>query len=157
MDCIVHGVTKSQTWLSDFFFLFRFNSHLPQINNSSSSKKCLLCLFDPKAQNWQYIWVCVCVHAQLCLTLCDPVDCSPPGSSVCGISQVRILNWVAISSSRGSSWPRDRVSISCIRQMDALPLAPPGKPNVYLVLPIIFWCGCYCYSHSTEEETADRG
>ena len=45
-----------------------------------------------------------CVCAQSCPTLCDPVDCSPPGSSVHGISQARILEWVAISSSRGSSF-----------------------------------------------------
>ena len=47
-----------------------------------------------------------------CVWLCDPVDCSPPGSSVHGISQARILEWVAISSSRGSSWPRVQTSIS---------------------------------------------
>ena len=41
--------------------------------------------------------------AQSCLTLCDPVDCSPPGSSIHGILQARILEWVAISFSRGSS------------------------------------------------------
>ena len=45
--------------------------------------------------------------AQSCLTLCDPMDCSPPGSSVHGILQARILEWVAISFSRGSSQPRD--------------------------------------------------
>ena len=45
--------------------------------------------------------------AQLCLTLCDPVDCSLPGSCVHRISQARILEWVAISFSRGSSQPRD--------------------------------------------------
>ena len=45
--------------------------------------------------------------APLCLTLCDPVDCSPPSSSVHGISQARILEWVAISFSRGSYRPRD--------------------------------------------------
>ena len=44
---------------------------------------------------------------QSCLTLCDPVDCSPPGSSVHGILQARILEWVAISFSRISSRPRD--------------------------------------------------
>ena len=44
---------------------------------------------------------------QLCLTLCNPMDCSPPGSSVHGILQARILEWVAISFSRGSSRPRD--------------------------------------------------
>ena len=44
---------------------------------------------------------------QLCLALCGPTDCSPPGSSVSGISPARILKWVAISSFRGSSPPRD--------------------------------------------------
>ena len=52
--------------------------------------------------------------AQLCLTLCDPMDWSPPGSSVHGILQARILEWVAISFSRGSSWPRDRTQVSRI-------------------------------------------
>ena len=57
------------------------------------------------------------LSAQLCLTLCDPMDCSPPDSSVPGISQVRILAWVAISSSRGVSRPRNWTCIfhvSCI-------------------------------------------
>jgi len=45
--------------------------------------------------------------AELCLTLCNPVDCSVPGSSVHGILQARILEWVAIAFSRGSSRPRD--------------------------------------------------
>ena len=48
-----------------------------------------------------------CSVAQLCLALCSPFDCSPPGSSVHGIFQWRILEWVAISSSRGLSQPRD--------------------------------------------------
>ena len=50
---------------------------------------------------------------QLFLTLCNPVDCSPPGFSVHGILQARILEWIAISSSRGSSWPRDEIRVSC--------------------------------------------
>ena len=57
----------------------------------------------------------VCMHAKLlqsCLTLCDTMDCSPPGSSVLRIFQVRILEWVAMPSSRGSSWPRNRTCIS---------------------------------------------
>ena len=57
------------------------------------------------------------VHAkslQSCLTLCDPMDCSPPGSSVHGILQTRILEWVAMPSSRGSSQPRDRTHVSYI-------------------------------------------
>ena len=52
--------------------------------------------------------------AQLCPTLCDPVDCSLPGSSIHGILQARILEWAAISLSRGSSRPRDRTRVSRI-------------------------------------------
>ena len=55
-----------------------------------------------------------CEVAQSCPTLCDPMDCSPPGSCVHGILQARILEWVAISFSRRSSWPRDWTQVSCI-------------------------------------------
>ena len=51
---------------------------------------------------------------QLCLTLRDPMDCSLPGSSIHGIFQARVLEWVAISFSRGSSQPRDRTQVSLI-------------------------------------------
>ena len=51
--------------------------------------------------------------SQSCPTLCDPVDCSPPGSSVHEIFQARILEWVAISFSKGSSQSRDRTRVSC--------------------------------------------
>ena len=60
-----------------------------------------------------YVYVVLCAKLlQSCLTLYDPMDCSPPGSSVHGISQARILEWVAMSSSRGSSQPRDQTCIS---------------------------------------------
>ena len=52
--------------------------------------------------------------AQSCLTLCDTMDCSPPGSSVHGILQARIKDWVAILFSRGCSWPKDWTWVSCI-------------------------------------------
>ena len=55
--------------------------------------------------------VCVCSVAQLCPALCDPMDCSPPGSSVHGILQARIQEWAAMPSSRGSSQPRKRTSV----------------------------------------------
>ena len=63
--------------------------------------------------------VCVCVLvAQLCLMICDLMDCSPPGSSVHGILQARILEWVAIPFSRRSSpstpRPRDQTWVSCV-------------------------------------------
>ena len=58
------------------------------------------------AQFWGRIMI-VCLVSQSCPTLCDPLDCSLPGSSVHGIFQARILRWVAISPSRGSSSPRN--------------------------------------------------
>ena len=61
-----------------------------------------------------YLLVDVCAVIQSCLTLCNPMDCSPPGSSVHGISQARILEQVAVSSSRGSFWPRDWTHVSCV-------------------------------------------
>ena len=60
-------------------------------------------------------WGCVCVLvAQSCPTHCHSMDCSPPGSFVHGIFQARILEWVAISFSRGSSQLRDQTWVSCI-------------------------------------------
>ena len=55
-----------------------------------------------------------CLAAKSCLTLCEPMNCSLPGSSVHGISHVRILEWVAISFFRGSSQPRSQTHISCL-------------------------------------------
>ena len=60
------------------------------------------------------VCVCVCVCAQSCPTLCNTLDCSPPGSSVHGFLQARILEWVAISPSRGSSQLRDRTWVSYV-------------------------------------------
>ena len=85
--------------------------------------------------------VCCRSVAQSCLTLCNPMDCSPPGSSVHGVSQERMLEWVAISSSRVSSWPRDRTHISFIEssllhwQVDSLPLSHQGRPSKCLLEP----------------------
>ena len=66
----------------------------------------------------------VCVHAHLCLTLCDPMGCSPPVSSVCGIFQARILEWAAISICRGSSWPgiepASLVSPACVSYVSCI-------------------------------------
>ena len=73
------------------------------------------------------VCVCVCVLvAQSCPTLCDPMGCSPPSSSAHGILQARILEWVAISSSRGSSRPRDGTQVSCIAG-EFFTTEPPGK------------------------------
>ena len=66
---------------------------------------------------------------QLGPTLCDLMDCSLPGSSVHGILQARILEWVAVPSSRGSSPPRDQTLCLLHLQAGSLPLAPRGKPH----------------------------
>ena len=69
-----------------------------------------------------------------CLILCDPVDCSPPGSSDHGILQARILEWVAMPSSGGSSQPRIWNGISCVPVFQAysLPLSRGGSPFPYI-------------------------
>ena len=62
---------------------------------------------------WRGSWWNVHV-SHLCPTLCDPLDCSPPGTSIHEIFQERALEWVSISSSRGSSWPKDQTHVSCV-------------------------------------------
>ena len=84
--------------------------------------------------------------AQLCPTLCNPMDCSPPGSSVHGISQARIQEWVAIPSSRRSSRPRDQTCVSYFSlhllqwQAGSLPLSHLGSPKVQLFTPHVLRC-----------------
>ena len=86
----------------------------------------ILCKWECKMA--QALWKCLAVFnkqhviamkvkvlvTQLCLPLCEPMNCSPPGSSAHGILQGRILEWVVIPSSTGSSRPRDRTWVSCI-------------------------------------------
>ena len=84
VDRIVQEVAKSWTRLSDFL-------------SSLCDTNC-----------------CCCLVAKSCPTLCNPMDYSLPGSSVHGISQARILEWVAVSYSKGSSQSRDQTHISCI-------------------------------------------
>ena len=62
-----------------------------------------------------YIAAAAAKSLQLCLTLCDPIDGSPPGSPIPRILQARILEWVTISFSRGSSRPRDQIDIAAIK------------------------------------------
>ena len=97
--------------------------------------------------------MCICcLVAKSCLTFLWPMDCSLPGSSVHGISQARILEWVAISFSRGSSWSRDQIWVYCLAG-GFFTIEPTGKPstscsgwsncyflNIFWVFP--FWCLC---------------
>ena len=65
-------------------------------------------------------------HVQL---FCDPMDCTPPSSSVHGLSQARILEWVATSFCRRSAWPRDHTHVFCIAG-GFFTTEPPGKPTI---------------------------
>ena len=87
------------------------------------------------SRNWHntvnQLYVVKVLVTQSCLTLCDPIYCSPPGFSVHGILQARLLEWVAISFSRGSSWPFSRAWVSCIavnnRAWQPTPAFLPGE------------------------------
>ena len=77
------------------------------------------------------LYGCMCAESLSRVLLCNPMDCSPPGPSVHGISQARILEWVAICSSRGSSRPKGGIPVSCISlhwQADSLPPIHLGSP-----------------------------
>ena len=82
------------------FSVMVFSGYMPAIVT------CHLKGFSSKIFNYVTCSVCVCLVAQLCPPLCNPLDCSLPGSSVHGIVPARILEWVSISSSRGSSRSR---------------------------------------------------
>ena len=77
--------------------------------------------------------MCCALSLQLCLTLCDPLDHRLPGFCVHGMFQARTLEWVAISSFRGSSQPRDETCVSCISCTAGrfFTTEPPGKPIIY--------------------------
>ena len=101
-----------------FWRLYRFNYHI-QDCYPSWINFCKYCevgikihfLFHMETQLFPYGWW----FSRLVVSYsCDPIDCSPPASSVHGILQTRILEWVAISFSRGSSQPRDKTWVSCI-------------------------------------------
>ena len=77
--------------------------------------------------------------AQSCQTLCNPMDCSLSGSSVYGIFQARVLEWIAISFSRGSSQPRNRIWFPAF-QADALASEPPGNASFILRTLLMHYC-----------------
>ena len=96
-----------------------------------------------------------CALAQSCLTLCDPMDCSPPGSSVYGVFQATVLEWGAISSSRGSSWPRDPTHISCGSCIDRRFLSPLSHlRSPYTIGALVSKRGSLQLWRSMEEEGA---
>ena len=107
---------KNWLWLDDSLFGFSQSSfrkaHVWSLFHWSDV---LRLIKASERKNCVCVCVCVCVKvAQSCLTPCDPMDCSLPGSSVPGILQARILEGIAILFSRGSSWPKNWTRVSCI-------------------------------------------
>ena len=128
MGCVVHGVAKSQTWLSDFHSHSRSEIIIEDWKRSQFNKHLI---------EYLHVCVCVCVYSvvQSCLTLCDPMHYSPPGSPVHGILQARILGWVAISSSRRSFPLRDWTCIFCTgRKILYYWATESGKPKWILTM-----------------------
>ena len=102
------------------------------VKNKFIFKKIFLNTEFHKPSKWLYMYIMCMLVVQLCLTLCDPMDCNPPVSSLHGMLQARILERVAIPFSRGSSWPRDWTWVSCITGR-FFTTRPPEKPL------LVFW------------------
>ena len=112
------GSALSRTWLG---------GRLPWLSSGWGSElpvqgaqiRSLVWEVDPTCSNKdrrsRMLQLCVCAQSlQSCPTLCDPMTCTPPDFSVCGILLARILAWVAMPSFRGFSQPRDQTHISCV-------------------------------------------
>ena len=113
--CISHFVYPFICWYSHQFFLLFDNF----------KKKC--CFWTLMCKYLFELLLFSCVRL-----FCDPIDCSPPGSSTHGISLARILEWVGISFSRGYSWPKDWSRVSCISREIPYHWATWETPSVWV-------------------------
>ena len=126
------GFSKKEYWSG---FLFPSSGHLPDpgIKLMSPASPALAGRFLPLT--WKSSEI-----AQSCSTLCDPMDCSQPGSSVRGIFQARRVEWVSISSSRGSFWSKDQTRVSCVSYIAggffAWAVGEPQGIDIYILLYI---------------------
>ena len=118
----------SITVIDSFWFLFYFFCFFFELGCNCLTMLCQFTLYRKVNQSYVH----TCVHAQLrqsCPTLCNPMDSSPPDSSVHGILQARIPEWVAMPSSRGFSQPRDGTSISQVSCTGMRVLYHLGSPQ----------------------------
>ena len=114
INCKIHEIWKIRLQIKSFYYfhnLFALKSWAGSLNLNVCIIKWGL-YFSHIAVKNKKSNICEVLAAQSCLTFCHPMDCSFPGSSVHGIFQVRTLERVVISYSRGSFWPRDRTRIS---------------------------------------------
>ena len=126
----VHSIAENQAWLKQLSTSRQEISWNLRVADSQH-RWVTLDVQQGSLGGFWYSSLLLSAQALLSHRLCDPMDCSPPGSSVHGILQARILEWVAIPSSRGSSWPRDQTHISwlsCIAGGFST-TEPPGKPQ----------------------------
>ena len=122
------------SWLPTQILLF----YQGRVQTTSPGDSDIVCIFF-----WTH-YACVLV-SQSCLTLCDPMDCSPPGSSDHGILQVRTLEWIVIPFSRGSFQPRDQTLVSCISGRFFTILQGTYHTYIYIYIYIymyIYVCMC---------------
>ena len=133
---------RCEVWLCEKRWCLKIWGHnLKPVKREKGRKKWLCLVWKPKLQMslcllwWRCVWYC-CFITNLCWAVCDPVNCM--GLSVCGILQARILEWVAISSSGGSSWPRDQTQVPCIAGgfITELSGVPRGVFN-FIQMPIV--------------------
>ena len=120
----VSGTVPPFLVVTDIIQLSSFSPH--NVKKKVISLKNCPCLFHHRFSSYPSL---SCMRAHLCPTLCDPMDCSPSGSSVHGIFQERILEWVDISFSMVSSRPRDQIHSLLSSQVDSLPLSHQGSPS----------------------------
>ena len=137
MDCMV---AKNQTWLSDFHFHFPMG--LKQ-GKEIQGKKPVPCHLSPPVvlgTSGLPSETCLAVNHFTCVLspvwLCDATDCSPQGSSVYKICQVRILEWIVMSSSRGSFQLQGQICTSCIGRFFTTDTACEALVVLYIVLKI---------------------
>ena len=119
----MHWSNTTVEWKLPTCFVFNLTLFLKFLLMYVVDLQCCIS-FKYKAKWFSYTHICIYTYiyievkrsevAQSCLTLCDPMDYNLPGSSVYGIFQGRVLEWVAISFYRGYSWPRDQTRVSHI-------------------------------------------
>ena len=116
----IKGKTRVSLWIYHFYITFLTSCLLQKAIITYYSQHIIKLCYEFLKIKELYIEISLRQHpapvlvAQSCPTLCNSIDCRPPGSSVHGILQERILEWVAIPFSRGSSWLRNRTRVSCI-------------------------------------------